>query len=207
MGEDALFPIATPPAGDTIKPLLEDLQWSKAGLARFLGVTRQTVSRWASGHRQMDERQKAALRFLAHAAQVESSGLHGAKRARFLSGFGQWASKLGIRGFVCARFGDPRRFEQERLLHPEEIRTIRDQLGWIQAEMAAFFGVTHSTPAKWEGPDPRVGRSTEAELMALREWFSRSDTENEEARTLWEEGVSEFMTGILGWEKGIFPGH
>lgn len=201
MADDALLPIRTAPIGEALGPFLDRLAWSKADLGRFLGVSRQSVSRWAHGHVRMSERDKAALLFVQEAARTEREE----GNLLLFSDFGDWALPLGIRGLICARFEEQVPEGAGRVLGPDQIFEIRKQLGWIQAEMAAFFGVTHSTPAKWEGPDPQVGPATEAELIALREWASRPDAEEKKIRTLWQEGISRFMTEIVSWEPGTFP--
>ena len=111
-----------------------------------------------------------------------------------------------MRGLVYARFRKPGRREDfsPRLLGPEEIKGIRKRLGWIQAEMAAFFGVTHSTPAKWEGPDPGLSSAAQAGMIALREWTFRPEADPDQIRGLWEKGISSFMTKTVGWDPGVF---
>lgn len=219
VADDALFAIATPPVQEEINPLLETLGWGKTHLGRFLGVSRTWASRWAHGHVSPGERAKAAFRFLQVAAETEATGLEGSRRVRFLRRFGEWAHGAGIRGLVYARFRrSPEIKETSGPLPPSEIYQIRQDLGWIQAEMAAFFGITHSTPAKWENlemDDPRISPATEAELIALREhaaWprvagpgLAFPNPEEIGVRRLWQAGVSGFMTSVVGWEQGIFP--
>jgi DNA-binding transcriptional regulator YiaG len=211
MPDDALPPILTAAIGPEIDPLIRKLGWSKADLGRFLQASRQTVSKWARGRSSVRERNKAAIRFVRKALEVEDP--------IFSSDFGEWALPLGIRGLVFKRLGVEPPFETAEgmeaapedlrgsgpLLGPEDIREIRRELGWIQAEMAAFFGVTHSTPAKWEKADPQVGPAAEAELIALREHASSSEAGESKMRELWKEGVNRFMTEILSWKSGIFP--
>jgi len=218
MASDALFPIRTAGAGEMIGPLAHDLRWAKADLGRFLGRGRPTVSRWAHGKRRVPEREAAAIRFLRRAADVEREEGDIILRSHF----GEWALPLGIRGLVAARFQKLGELEEKRggpernspLLSPRRVRKVRGALGWTQAETAAFFGVTHSTPAKWEDTsleDPRVGPATEAELLALR-WHAEElragqdeDANGAGIRDLWQEGVSHFMTEMVGWTPGILP--
>lgn len=204
MADDALFPIRTASIGSEIDPLIQELGWSKADLARFLGVTRTTVSRWAHGQSRMDERQKAAVLFLQRALEAETEKQAsryggGPRPRRFRKRFGKWALSRGIRGLVRERYQLEEPEGEPPPLGPDEIREIREQLGWIQAETAAFFGITHSTPAKWEDADPQVGPSTEAELIALRELAARHHADEEFIRSLWQEGVRAFMTEVVGW--------
>lgn len=75
---------------------------------------------------------------------------------------------------------------------------LRDDLGWTQAELAAFLGVTHSVPAVWEDPggDGPTSEAVRAALLALRlargperGQYPGSDQPMEKLR---EEGLSAF---------------
>lgn len=236
MADDALPPIKSPPIREEIDPLLETLSWSKAKLARFLGVYRPSVSRWAHGKSSAREPEKAGIRFLRAALKEWMDAGRPRREARF----GEAALELGLRGLVCARFqvdedrlgkhdfgeqnlGDsgptdkpsPESFSENgdgettgerpgRLLGPAAVRHVRERLGWIQAEMAAFFGVTHSTPAKWEGPDPGFSQAAEAGMIALLGWAEEVG-ESEDLRGLWQVGLSAFLSGEVGWETGRLP--
>jgi len=220
MGDDALPPIVTPPITGQIDPLLDRLSWSKADLGRFFGVSRTQASQWAHGHTKISEPVKALFRYLKHAAGVEAASVEASegtsrgktaqrkikrRREGTLRLFGEAAHEAGVRGLIFARFGQAGRREDlpDRLLNPDEIKDIRERLGWIQAEMAAFFGVTHSTPGKWEAPDPGLSPAAQAGMIALREWSFRPGADPEEIRTLWETGLSAFLTETVQWNAGV----
>lgn len=212
MAQDALPPIETGPAEKELRHLKQTLRLTDRDLADFFSVTRKAVSRWVNGRVQMGEREKALARLLLRAAEVETdggetSGLGGPRRERRLEEIGAWASSIGARGLALAQFYLDTKVPAEEgtpLYDGEDIRQIRKQLGWIQAEMAAFFGVTHSTPAKWEGPDPRVGAAGEAGLLALEHFAGEKAPEAGDLGDLWQVGISAFLTEHVSWEEGIY---
>ena len=89
----------------------------------------------------------------------------------------------------------------------EKLPDLRDKLGWTQANMGQFFGVSKITAHRWE---KRGAGETEARRAALRlvaECVGVSSTQGREVGDmLLDAGVVRAMTGALHRSPGVREG-
>jgi DNA-binding transcriptional regulator YiaG len=196
-------PITTPDFFEETLPNLRGrLEWTQAELGEFFGVSRVTVANWETRGVGETEPRKAALRFVSDC--LEASPAPGSEVGEALLSAGLTrALTAGVHR--SPRLRSPRLNEGgcDKAVGPKEAAEIRNRLGWTQAELAAFLGVTHSVPAVWEdsGEEGPTDKAVRAALLALR---LASNPEREEhpgpnqsmqkfpMEKLGEEGLSAF---------------
>lgn len=162
---EARAPITTP---DFFEEELADLrgrlEWTQADLGGFFGVSRVTVANWETRGVGETEPRKAALRFVSDC--LEASPAPGPEVGEALLSAGL------TRALTAGVHRSPRVDEGscDKEIGPKEVVEIRGRLGWTQAELAAFLGVTHSVPAVWEDSDEEgpTSEAVRAALLALR---------------------------------------
>jgi DNA-binding transcriptional regulator YiaG len=195
---EARAPITTPDFfEEELAGLRGQLEWTQAELGRFFEVSRVTVANWETRGVGETEPRKAALRFVSDC--LEASPAPGPE-------VGEALLSAGLTGVLTAGVHRSPRLNEgacDKEVGPKEAAEIRGRLGWTQAELAAFLGVTHSVPAVWEDPDEEgpTDKAVRAALLALR---LASDPEREEhpgpnqpmekfpMEKLGEEGLSAF---------------
>jgi len=137
------------------------LEWTQAELGQFFGVSRVSISRWESRGVGETEPRKAALRLVADC--VEASSVAAPEVGRTLLG-------AGVVSTVTAAVHRSPRVDEGGRRDPvdwQKVIDVRNLLGWTQAELAAFLGVTHSVPAVWERPGSSLDKAVRAALLAL----------------------------------------
>lgn len=188
---EARSPIRTPDFfQDGLAELRDQLGWAQADLGRFFGVSRVAVSNWETRGVGETEPRKAALRLVERCLQV--SPAPSPKVGEALLG-------AGVARFVTAAMRRSPRFREGAVdketeleevglgeVGPEEAVRIRSRLGWSQAELAAFLGVTRSVPAVWEDTED-TGPGSEAVQAALLSLRLVADPEEEEKEEKHEE--------------------
>jgi DNA-binding transcriptional regulator YiaG len=190
---EARAPITTP---DFFEEELADLrgrlEWTQADLGQFFGVSRVAVANWETSGTGETEPRKAALRFVSDCLEASPAPANEVGEALLSVGL--------TRALTAGVHQSPRVDEGgcDKEVGPEEVVEIRGRLGWTQAELAAFLGVTHSVPAVWEDPEEEgpTDEAVRAALLALR---LASDPEQEEhpgpnqpMEKFGEEGLSSF---------------
>lgn len=192
---EARGPIRTPDFfEEELAGLRGRLEWTQAELGQFFEVSRVTVANWETRGVGETEPRKAALRFVSDC--LEASPAPGLKVGEALLGAGL------TRALTAGVHRSPRLNEggHDKEVGPKEAADIRGRLGWTQAELATFLGVTHSVPAVWEdsaeeGPTDKAVR---AALLTLR---LASDPEREEHPGP-NQSMEKFPTEKLG-EEGL----
>jgi transcriptional regulator with XRE-family HTH domain len=186
---------------DRLAGLRDQLGWTQADLGRFFGVSRVAVANWETRGVGETEPRKAALRLVDRCREASpapgrevGAALLRAGVARFVTTAVHRSPRLG-EGAVDEKVG------------PKEATRIRGRLGWSQAELAAFSGVTRSVPAVWEDTD-EDGPASEAVRAALLALRLVADPELEEypgpdrhpMETLRTEGLSAFYRAVAHLE-------
>jgi len=162
---EARAPIRTPDFFEEALPDLRGrLEWTQAELGEFFGVSRVTVTNWETRGVGETEPRKAALHFVSDC--LEASPAPGPE-------VGETLLSAGLtRALTAGVHRSPRLNEGgcDKEVGPKEAAEIRGRLGWTQAELAAFLGVTHSVPAVWEdsGEEGPTDKAVRAALLALR---------------------------------------
>jgi len=208
--------------------LQSTLGWTHQQIGTFTGVHRTTVSGWVNGKRPCPERVKALLRLTLLWASVPASSAVGEtvldlclsisppgdlpSSIRTGADVGVCLQVLGPVGFVDLALRETTRHEiteheTQGYLHTLEetphlgVIRARRQTTWTQAEWAAFFGVTHSTPAVWEAPDPGFGAVTAAEVLAVRCLAEAPEPFGYPAEAiprLWTQGIGALLHDVAG---------
>lgn len=161
----ARAPITTPDFFEQKLPgLRNELGWTQADLGRFFGVSRVTVTNWETSSVGETEPRKAALRFVSDC--LEGSPAPGRE-------VGEALLSTGLTRALTAGVHQSPRLDEggcDKEIGPKEAAEIRSRLGWTQAELAVFLGVTHSVPAVWEDSDEEgpTREAVRAALLALR---------------------------------------
>jgi transcriptional regulator with XRE-family HTH domain len=190
---EARAPITTP---DFFEEELADLrgrlEWTQADLGQFFGVSRVAVANWETSGVGETEPRKAALRLVSDCLKASPAPGREVGKALLSVGLTR-ALTAGVHQTPSVDEGGC-----DKEIGPKEADEIRGRLGWTQAELAAFLGLTHSVPAVWEDPDEGgpTDRAVEAALLALR---LVSDPEQQEhpgpdrpMETLRKKGLSAF---------------
>jgi len=174
------------------------LEWTQAELGRFFKVSRVTVANWETRGVGETEPRKAALRFVFDC--LDASPVSGREVGEALLSAGLTSAlTAGVHRSPHLSEG-----ASDKAIGPEESVEIRICLGWTQAELAAFLGVTHSVPAVWEDPDEEgpTSEAVRAALLALRLVGSPEQEEypkpGQPMETLRREGLSAFYRGVAG---------
>lgn len=137
------------------------LGWTQVELGQFFGVSRVSVCRWESRGVGETEPRKAALRLVADCLE---------KSAAAAPTVGRTLLKTGLVPAVTAAVHRTSQVGEGGRKDPvdwQKVIDVRGLLGWSQAELAAFLGVTHSVPAVWERPDSSLDGAVRAALLAL----------------------------------------
>jgi transcriptional regulator with XRE-family HTH domain len=166
------------------------LKWTQAELGQFFGVSRVSISRWESRGVGESEPRKAALRLVAGCVEASPAA---APRV------GSALLRAGLVSAVTAAVHRSPQVDEGRRRDPvdwQKVIAVREVLGWTQAELAAFLGVTHSVPAVWERPGSSLDKAVRAALLALE---LAADPEHREypapdrpMETLRREGLGAF---------------
>jgi DNA-binding transcriptional regulator YiaG len=190
---EARAPITTPDFfEEELAGLRGRLEWTQVELGRFFGVSRVTVANWEASGVGETEPRKAALRLVVGC--LEASPAPGREVGKALLSVGLTrALTAGVHQTPSVDEGGC-----DKEIGPKEAAETRGRLGWTQAELAAFLGLTHSVPAVWEDPDEEgpTDRAVEAALLALRLVSSPGQDEypgpDQPMETLRGEGLCAF---------------
>ncbi|MCS4116025.1 transcriptional regulator with XRE-family HTH domain [Salinibacter ruber] len=187
------LPVTTPDIfGKKLPKLREKVGWTQAELGQFFGVSKISAHRWEKRGVGETEPRKAALRFVSDCLEASPAPA---------DEVGEALLSVGLTRALTAGVHQSPRVDEggcDKEVGPEEVVEIRGRLGWTQAELAAFLGVTHSVPAVWEDSDGE-GPTSEAVRAALLALRLASNPEREEhpgpnqpVEKLREEGLSAF---------------
>jgi DNA-binding transcriptional regulator YiaG len=88
-----------------------------------------------------------------------------------------------------------------RVLQPQEIATLRAELGWTQAVMAQFFQVTPRSIQNWESGNAAPNNYQMAALVQLRNRMDHAKAQRKQEQ--FQQGLQDLMPKIL-FGAGVF---